>query len=138
MQYPALKFSLLQLDDGDGLLRFKVEASNSIFSGGSDFWVYAASFTELATLLKGFPLSIASKVTYKVSSECSLSFYCINGLGHIVVWVSIRSEHDVPQTTKYQTTELCLKIEASAIDKFHNELSGIASGALTEATLYGS
>ncbi len=141
MQKSVLNFSLAQLDDGDGLLRFKALATNDNFSGSCIFWVYANSFSELSALLKGFPTSVSSQVDYSFGSPktgvCKLQFACVNGAGHVVVWVSIESTYAVSQTKKHQNVEVCLAIEPSAIDGFCNELSGLAIGTIKEATLIG-
>lgn len=142
MTSPVLVISLNQPDDGDGIARFKVEANNGLFSCHTLVWGYADSFAELAETIKGFPISSSSSVNFDLGSKgagtCNLSFCCVDGLGHSIVWVSVESEYPVHPTSKYQSATICLRIEASAVDSFYSGLVALASGSTQSAELYGN
>jgi hypothetical protein len=138
----TLSISLHQQDDGDGLARFLIQASNNRFSCATVVWSCAETFAELATAIKGFPVSASSKVNFQFGShgvgECALSFSCVDGSGHAVVWVSVEDEYPVQPTLTHQTAKLCLRIEASAVDDFVAALAALSSGSTTSAVLYGN
>jgi hypothetical protein len=138
----SLQISLYQPDDGDRLARFRILASNDVFSGATLVWGYAESFSEMATVLDDFPHASTSKVTYKLGSPgtgfCNLEFSCIDGLGHAVVWVTLESEYPVHPSADHQRVKLCIHVEPTAIDKFCMELKSFAREDIKEAALYGS
>lgn len=137
----TLEISLYQGDDGDGLARYKVAASNSSFSGAALVWGYAENFEELANVLKGFPQTTLSKVLKNFGSPsvglCELEFCCIDGSGHAVVWVKLESEYPVHPSSRHESISMCIRIEPSAVDVFVQELRLFAAGTLEKATLYG-
>lgn len=139
MDLPSLVFALHQPDDGDGLARYRLAAANQSFSCRTAFWGYAEQFEELASAIAGFPASPSSKVEFSLGTpnlgQCKLEFSCIDGSGHAVVWVSAESEYPVYPSSSHQHAKLCLRVEPAAVDRFRDQLLGLASGTVTSAAL---
>jgi len=138
----TLTISLHQPDDGDGLARFKIEAENGRFACATLVWSYVETLAELARAIKGFPCAPSASVDFHLGSagvgQCGLSFVCLDGSGHAVVWVSVESEYPVRPSSQHQEASICLRIEPSSVDSFHFELVALASGLSTKAELHGS
>jgi hypothetical protein len=142
MDAPSLAISLYLPDDGDGLARFQVVASNPSFKCTSVIWAYAERFRELADELAGFPVSTSSRVDFALGSpnvgECTLEFSCVDGSGHVVVWVALESESPVFPSSVHQSAKVCLRVEPASIDNFRNELLALATGTGRAAELLGN
>lgn len=91
---------------------------------------------------KGFPVSASSKVNFQLGSpgvgECVLSFSCVDGSGHAVVWVSVEDADPVRPSSIHETAKFCLRIEAAAVDVFASVLFALLSESTTSAVLYGN
>lgn len=135
----GLTISLQQSDDGDGLARFSAEAKNGSFCLSVLFWGYAEQFAELASALNGFPSNNQSKLEFALGSPgsgtCTLNFSCVDGWGHVGLWVAGESQHPVFSEDKHQRAELALRVEAAAIDSFRAELLALAAGESAKAAL---
>jgi hypothetical protein len=138
----SLSISLYLSEDEDGLARYLIQAANDRFSCATTVWGYAETLAELATAINGFPTSPSAKESFQLGSlgvgQCQLEFSCIDGSGHAVVWVTVIEETPVYPTSLHQTTTLCLRIEATAIDSFIGALQSLSLGSSNNAVLYGS
>jgi hypothetical protein len=137
----ALIICLHQADDGDGIARFGIKASNGTFSCSTEVWSYAEAFGALAKLIRGFPVATTSAVDFNLGSQgvgqCKLSFNCLDGKGHIVVWITVESAYSFHPTSQHQMARLALRTEPAMIDIFYSELIALAEGRFTQASLIG-
>jgi hypothetical protein len=142
MEAARLAVSLHLPDDGDGLARFRVAVTNQSFKSTSVVWAYAEQFRDLAGDLAGFPESTSSRVDFTLGSanvgECVLEFTCIDGSGHVVVWVALESENPVFPSSVHQSARVCLRVEPASIDDFCTELLALAAGTSVTAELLGN
>lgn len=138
----TLEISLYQKDDGDGLSRYMVAASNDSFSGAALVWAYSENFQELGFALDGFPQATSDKVCKQLGSPgvglVELEFSCIDGSGHAVAWIRLESEYPVETSNRYENMSMCVQVEAAAVDSFVKELHSLALHRLEKATLCGS
>jgi hypothetical protein len=124
-------------EDGLGVVGVEVKTSSSVCRIEMLSWV--GSFAEPASRIRGFPRARTDVVDLTLGSansgSCSLNLSCVDGLGHVVVWVSLVSRYPVSLTDRRERFELGLSVEPAAIDSFHSELLALAGGASMSAVL---
>jgi hypothetical protein len=125
--------------DGDGVVRIYFAAENENFSGATAAWAAETQVAELASLLAGFPSETPSDVTYSFGSpksgQCHLRFVTIDNVGHCAAWVQIIAEDAAYGRDEFESSLVCLKCTAAALDKFCVGLSEFKRGRNNAATL---
>jgi hypothetical protein len=115
-------------EDGVGVVGVEVMTMSSVCRIEILGWV--GSFAEPASRIKGFPRARTEVVDLTLGAAnygmCSLNLSCVDGLGHVLVWVTLVSRYPVALSDKRQRFELGLTVEPAAIDSFHSELLAFA------------
>ncbi|MDR3792207.1 MAG: hypothetical protein P4L03_02390 [Terracidiphilus sp.] len=121
----------------EDVLQLKVAASNGLFSGSAQPYVSLGAAQEAAELLKGFPANSndVREISFGTSGEkfaggyVHLYFSCWDQAGHAAVEMQFESKNEswpsLPGNPGYaalQTARFRAGIEASAIDRFVNDL----------------
>ena len=127
--------------DGDGLVRFYIRAEREGFLGSTMASGGEQHPFDLAKALAGFPKSPNDSIKFKFGSDgtgtCDLEFQCIDGTGHVTLWISIEAAYSSRGSDRFQTATVFMRVEPSAIDRFCAALAGFVAGARNEAILHG-
>jgi hypothetical protein len=125
--------------DGDGLFRLYFAAKNENFSGATAAWAADTQVAEFASVLAGFPSKIPSEVTYSFGSpksgQCHLRFVTIDNVGHCAAWVQVISEDAAYARDEFESSLVCLKVTAAALDRFCLQLNDFKRGRDNAAML---
>ena len=126
--------------DGDGVVRIHFAARNENFSGTTAAWAADTQVAEFASvLLAGFPSTTPSEATYSFGSpksgQCHFRFVTIDNVGHCAAWVEIISEDAAYAGDEFESSLVCLKFTAAALDRFCLQLSEFTRGRDNAATL---
>ena len=138
---PSLVIASSLNHDGDGLVRISVAATSEAFHAETSAWGNAEQISVLAASLVGFPQSRTDTVRYNfggaMSGFCDLEFFCLDGLLHTAVKVTIVASDAFRSTQRYESAELLIRIEPSAIDQFVASLHAFYPGQANKAVLVG-
>ncbi|MDT7602822.1 MAG: hypothetical protein QOF61_819 [Acidobacteriota bacterium] len=118
-------------------------ASNGRYGGVTQFYTTVEELSELANRLKGFPQKIIDIVQFETGGKggdsfLSLKFYCIDGVGHTAVYISMeeQSRNYYARPEERQVVAFELRCEAGLIDKFRRELLRVAESQSGVASLF--
>jgi hypothetical protein len=127
--------------DGDGVVRIDLQACSDAFRGSTSVWGSPECIAGLAAKLEGFPQRGETKVTYSFGTEgtgtCALDFFQLDAIGHIAVAVAMVAPYAFRQTKRFESADLFIRIEPSAVDRFVSSLKAFKEHTQNEATLVG-
>lgn len=137
----GLQFQIIYRDHD--LVEVRVSVWNGAFGGSGDVYVNTGELAELATRLHGFPstpsdsrdLMLGAFGHESAGAGLRMKFHCVDGAGRAYVEAEVQSGDDIAGTR--QSVVLSLPIEASAIDEFVDELSGLENAQCSKALLKG-
>src|SRR5690242_16858833 len=93
--------------DGDGVVRYRVEAHSGSFDGSVEVWGNDTVATDLATLLRGFPSAGESKVEYSFGSRgVTLRFEAVDPMGHCSVWAVLTAEFPATGSRDHESASI--------------------------------
>lgn len=102
-----IKISVLNIEEGDDTIQFRIVVSNGISSTYQDFYGYADNFKEFATGLLSFPKSITDNVKYELGESGErwayyilLDVFCHEKNGHSAIHVIVDNNGKRPYTNK--------------------------------------
>jgi hypothetical protein len=127
--------------DGDGVVRYRIEACSPDFCGKTWTWGSETDAGELAKLLRGFPTSPSAKVEFDFgdasSGSSNLRFEMSNARGACRVWAVLSSEHVVAGPETYQSASVCIGFFPAALDVFCQQLGRFRPQRPNKAELLG-
>jgi hypothetical protein len=122
--------------DGDGTVRYRVEAESPGFSGYVSVWGNDTVAADLARLLRGFPSAAKSKVEYAFGSRgVTLRFESISPMGHCRVWIVITSESPAKGGDEHESASISVDFLPAEMDQFCRALAKFTLGRFNEAML---
>jgi hypothetical protein len=118
-----------------------ISASNGRFSGIAQVYFGHGEIEDFANRIRGFPRELSHRVIFgnKQSDSCAeLTFYCVDGVGHTMVKVSLGEEFQVyGRPITCGRVEFEMLFEPLALDSFWQELNQIAMRRSRRAVLPG-
>jgi hypothetical protein len=128
--------------DGDELILFAISASSNHFSGSTEAWGHVDELAELASALHGFPsqtdLSVAFTFGTRGVGTCALNFFCLDGLGHLGVWITMEAHYPVRSSEKHESARIFIAVDPAAVDSFTQGLRAFGPGMANRAVLHGT
>jgi len=125
--------------DGDGIVRYRIEAENRDFRGAAWAWGNETDAADLAALLRGFPSGVNSKIEYGFGSSgtgvVNLLFESVNPQGHCRVWVATKSEYAAEGSREHNSAFVSVDFLPAALDDFCRDLAKFKPRRLNEAIL---
>jgi hypothetical protein len=124
----GFQFEIIYQDND--LVEIRVSAWNGVFGGSSDVYVNKGDLQTIAGKLAGFPNSPSDTRDFTLGSfdresaggGVHMKFSCIDRSGHAQIEARIESDD---KSGRRQSVALSQPIEASAVDSFVTELSGL-------------
>jgi len=124
---PGITLEILWHDEYVTEIRFSI--SNKVFSGSVKAYLDREQLTSFANGLTGFPKNNIDERTYSFGAPdesqagggAYFRFFCIDGLAHIGVEVSLRSDVHTPSKRSERCTAF-IPLEPAAIDNFTTQL----------------
>jgi hypothetical protein len=137
----GVQFHVIYQDDD--LIQLRVSAWNGEFGGLAEIYAGIGALAEAAAKLRGFPNkpSDTREVIFGnfdrkfAGGGLSMRFHCIDGAGHSYVEASIDSNCSAGGTV--QTAVLAMRVEATAVDIFVQELQRVEATRTGTALLRG-
>ena len=127
--------------DGDGYVGYGLRVRNSDFAAATHTWGGTEEHLRLAHALTGFPASSKSTVRFSFGGSgigsCGLEFFCLDGSGHIGLWVTVESDSAVTRSQPHQLARVFLRCEPAGIDRFVSALATFTVGRQNVAVLSG-
>jgi len=128
--------------DGDELILFAISASSKHFSGSTEAWGHADELAELASALHGFPsqtdMSVAFTFGTRGVGTCALNFFCLDGLGHLGVWIRIQAHSPAGSTEEHESARIFIRFDPASVDSFTQSLRAFGPGLANRAALHGT
>jgi hypothetical protein len=128
--------------DGDGVVRYRIDAQSPDFRGGVWAWGNDTTAGELTRVLQGFPRNVGQKVEFTFGTHgtgvAKLRFEVASARGECRVWVSVSSEYAVANTDEHQSASLCIGFFPAALDAFCQQLGRFKPQRPNAAELIGN
>jgi hypothetical protein len=125
--------------DGDGIVRYRIEAENHAFRGSVLAWGNDSDAAELAALLSAFPTAGVGNIKYFFGSPGSgvacLRFESLNSRGHCRVWVAITAEVAAEGGSEHDSASIAVDFVPAELDEFCRALAKFKPRCLNEAIL---
>jgi hypothetical protein len=132
-----LSFAIIWSDIS--LLEIEFRAANGRFAGATTFYISpdSSELTELIRRIQGYPKKLDQIEEFRFgSSELSLKFICIDGLGHAAVDINITEGRWIRESAQRKAF-FELPFEPAQLDQFVDELSELIAHKNGKATLKG-
>jgi hypothetical protein len=137
-----LKISSALEHDGDGVVRYRIDAKSRDFRAATWAWGTDADAEKLAALLKGFPTRTDSQVGFIFGSPgtgtADLRFGVANGRGLCKVQAAVTSEYPAGNGPEHQSATVVIEFFPAALDLFCQQLTRFKSNRSNEAELSGN
>jgi hypothetical protein len=115
------------------LIELLASASNGRFCGTTKVYTTGEHLLEIAESLKGFPRKVTDVLTFAFGesgsySFLSLRFYCVNGVGHTAVQITMEENitHGSSVIEEEHKASFELRYDAGLINQFQQALRRMA------------
>ncbi len=127
----GIEFEVMWFDND--AIEYQVVCSNGSFTGTAKMYLSHDGLQNAANILGGFPSSTTDLREVELGSFESemagggihMSFYCLDSVGHAVVFVKLRADGCKGFGSEPQLVSLYVPIEAGAVDSFVKQARSI-------------
>jgi hypothetical protein len=128
--------------DGDGVVRYRIDAKSREFRAAALAWGTDADAEKLAALLKGFPARPDARVEFGFGSPgtgtADLHFAVASPRGLCKVQAAVTSEYPAGSGPEHQSAVVIIEFFPAALDLFCQQLSRFKPNRPNEAELNGN
>jgi len=138
----GIEFEVVWFDND--AIEYQVVCSNGSFTGTAKMYLSHDGLQNAANILGGFPSSTTDLREVELGtfeSEAAgggihMSFYCVDSVGHAVVFVKLRADGCKDFGSEPQLVSLYVPIEAGAVDSFVKQARSIRETKGAKAYLH--